>query len=689
MNLRKKWFGIAAIIVIVFIAINFSGCQKANESDNNSETNNPTITINRSYKTEIPISRDITAVKYIDFSNDYIVLVGETAAGQNLYVLNLNGDTVGIANLASNEIKGLFTDGGNIGVLFAESNSENKKAIFGEQNVEINYYSNEGVLTSIKSYICSDESEYCGVVTVEDKIVCWNNSHITILGLSGDEKKISFEGSYITSLSKNLEGKLIVELYGIQENGFYYFSPESGEIKPLLKLSDDSFTNYSICFFNNRDLFLNNGSSIVEYDTDGSCSKAIEWQDLSIDGKDVRSIFKITDKKYLCASNKKVFLVASVEETVNRTILKLATIDETRVAPLVAEFNRTSKDYFIQIIEYDSKSQLRLNTELISEEAPDIIELTSITIAPSTYLLEDLVPYFEQDKDINLDDFTGNIIESMLVDGRLTSIIDSYCIQTLAARADIVGDKAWTMQNMLSVFHENKDLVYAFPCWMSPEELLLWVCNVSNGEFIDWESGTCSFDSDEFVAWLKFCKEMPTENSISEYISDYDPSVLMTVQVFQTVQWIDTITKNYMGAEITYVGFPCNDSVGCYYSKNELGLRMAISATSRNKEAAWEFIKMMFSDNWQKKVVGIPVIQQELSARLSGLILDKENNVMQSDIDNFLRLNEKTNSFLYNNTIIRDIIMESAQAYFSGEKSAEDVAAIIQSKVSIYLSEQT
>mgnify|MGYP002625663579 CR=1 FL=1 len=689
MNLRKKWCEVTAIIIMVCIMLNCSGCQKATIGGNNSEINDPKITINKSYKTEIPISKDITAVKYFDFSSDHIVLVGETVAEQNLYVLNLNGDTVGFANLGSNEIKGLFADEGNIGVLLAKSNSQENNAVSGEQNVEIDYYSYEGVLTSTKYYICSDKSEYYGVVAVEDKIVGWDNSHITILSPGRAEEKISFEGSYISSLSKSLEGKLVVELYGMQENGFYYLSLESGKIKPILKLFDDSVFNYSICYSNNEELFINDGRSIVEYDADGSYSKVVEWEALNVDGKDVRSIFKITDKKFLCASNKKIFLAGSVEETVNRTILRLATVDKTRVAPLVAEFNRNSKDYFIQIIEYDPNSQLRLNTELISEDAPDIIELTSITIPPNTYLLEDLVPYFEQDIDINLDDFTGNIIESMLVDGRLTSIIDSYCIQTLAARADIVGDKAWTMQNMLSVFHENKDLVYAFPCWMSPEELLLWVCNVSNGEFIEWESGTCSFDSDEFVAWLKFCKEMPTENSISEYISDYDPSVLMTVQVFQTVQWIDTITKNYMGSEIRYVGFPCNDSVGSYYSKNELGLRMAISATSRNKEAAWEFIKMMFSDNWQKRIVGIPVIQQELSARLSELISDKENNVMQSDIDKFLRLNEKTNSFLYNNTVIRDIIMESAQAYFSGEKSAEDVAAIIQSKVSIYLSEQT
>ena len=39
-------------------------------------------------------------------------------------------------------------------------------------------------------------------------------------------------------------------------------------------------------------------------------------------------------------------------------------------------------------------------------------------------------------------------------------------------------------------------------------------------------------------------------------------------------------------------------------------------------------------------------------------------------------------------TSIYEIVSEQAQAYFAGQKSAQDVARLIQSKVTIYVNEQ-
>ena len=41
-----------------------------------------------------------------------------------------------------------------------------------------------------------------------------------------------------------------------------------------------------------------------------------------------------------------------------------------------------------------------------------------------------------------------------------------------------------------------------------------------------------------------------------------------------------------------------------------------------------------------------------------------------------------------NDDSIYNIVSEQAQAYFSGQKSARDVANLIQSKVTIYVNEQ-
>lgn len=42
-----------------------------------------------------------------------------------------------------------------------------------------------------------------------------------------------------------------------------------------------------------------------------------------------------------------------------------------------------------------------------------------------------------------------------------------------------------------------------------------------------------------------------------------------------------------------------------------------------------------------------------------------------------------------NNTVITDIVLEEAQSYFAGDKSAQDVAGVIQNRVTTYISEQS
>ena len=65
-----------------------------------------------------------------------------------------------------------------------------------------------------------------------------------------------------------------------------------------------------------------------------------------------------------------------------------------------------------------------------------------------------------------------------------------------------------------------------------------------------------------------------------------------------------------------------------------------------------------------------------------------EKPLTDEEIRDCWELINGTETYLREDMIISKIIIEEAESYFSGEKSAEEAAKIIQSKVSLYLQEQ-
>ena len=57
------------------------------------------------------------------------------------------------------------------------------------------------------------------------------------------------------------------------------------------------------------------------------------------------------------------------------------------------------------------------------------------------------------------------------------------------------------------------------------------------------------------------------------------------------------------------------------------------------------------------------------------------------DIERVLSYIESVTNTYGNQSDISDIVMEEAASYFSGQKSAQDVAAVIQSRAQIYVDE--
>ncbi|MBR5066621.1 MAG: hypothetical protein IKX08_03130, partial [Lachnospiraceae bacterium] len=140
---------------------------------------------------------------------------------------------------------------------------------------------------------------------------------------------------------------------------------------------------------------------------------------------------------------------------------------------------------------------------------------------------------------------------------------------------------------------------------------------------------------------------------------------------------------------------------------------IGISNKSKHKEAAWEFIKTCFEhDYYEKMGWGIPSVEKELDEKAAKatehqFYIDDDGNKVITDETYWLVDHEETiepltkeevaklKDFvvnvegLYNwDEELNNIVDEETQPYFEGQKSAEEVAAIIQSRLQIYINEK-
>ena len=141
-----------------------------------------------------------------------------------------------------------------------------------------------------------------------------------------------------------------------------------------------------------------------------------------------------------------------------------------------------------------------------------------------------------------------------------------------------------------------------------------------------------------------------------------------------------------------FVGLPLSEGVGGIFLNN---LRFAISSQSDKKEAAWEFVRSILNSENQQAAQYFPVVQKELDVQINtalteqfitkgGMIvkLNKTDEVM------LRHLIEQTKTLACDDDVVWDIIHEEASMYFVGDRTVEETARVIQSRLNIYVSEQ-
>lgn len=387
-----------------------------------------------------------------------------------------------------------------------------------------------------------------------------------------------------------------------------------------------------------------------------------------------------------------VFLERVSKSTVAEKIVLTLACNTNSVAinAAVSDFNKYNDEYKIEIIDYNEiypdQALTRFDMDIAQGNAADIICLSGLSY--ETYaekgLLQDLYTLIENDDTINTDDFWAEPLSAMEYKEHLYRISPSFSLVTMIALNSVVGDiSSWDINSFISTYSNMPEETLAFYS-QSKSEILYYFLFHTMGQFVDYENGNSTFDSEEFISLLEFINTFK-EDALSNYaITESEAlkeQIVMAIELFINDFESYQSARNVFGDDMICIGFPTNIGSGTQlYVTNTVG----ISAQSEYIDIAWEFVKSLITNSQYNNRGGFSFLKSKLQTQIEQVDRDiVTDESIQSVIELVNTISQSTN---YNETIL-GIIIEDSASYFNGDKTAAEVASIIQNRISIYLSE--
>lgn len=474
--------------------------------------------------------------------------------------------------------------------------------------------------------------------------------------------------------------------------------------------------------------------------------KVLDFQRSMITPSEIYSITEITEGKFLMTGIKNssgsryisLLTVRPDDYKPNKTTVKAMVGQyDYDVIELVNEYSRSNDEFTVEIQSYSDMDEVR--NAMLSGDTPDFISYgysdDSCRYANMGAFC-DMYELSEQYGGFKKEDILDNIIEGFETNGHLYSISDSFMTETLIANSEVLSKEHsyWTLEDMVKTIGEIPEDMYITDVFSymfdSPESLFTYIAVNNSKQWIDYENGSCSFDNPKFVEFIKMCHNSADKMKIYEewwnmneefvandwegyeFFYNEQQRMLMnkkTLFKYERISSIFDITSMYRddifnGAEtvakrlgsddITVLGFPSQERAGCFWSQTIY----SIPVNGKCVEGGWDFLNYIMSEDTMlsdhiasfdklatRKDAFDAILErnrqfEENVHKLDDPLTDETIAIVKEFVSHLTTL--KVTNPLY------DVFSEEFLRYENGEITAEECAEHIQSRASIYVSEQ-
>ncbi len=320
----------------------------------------------------------------------------------------------------------------------------------------------------------------------------------------------------------------------------------------------------------------------------------------------------------------------------------------------VYNFNKANEEYRIVIKDYTANVDYSENSEYTYEDAvaklngdiaagnvPDILicnEQLPFDSYASKGLFENLYKFMEADETTKPEMFEQNVLKAYETGGKLYRISPSYSVVTIAGKPEVLGEayNNWNMESFMKLADSLPEDVSMFQDFTRDDMLNMFVRYMYD-DFVNTETGMCSFDDGRFEMILEFVNKLSTEsfwNSINydelppnfweerENAFANNKVVLSQTYLSSFYDITSMVNYTYKTLDFEFVGFPTE---GGSAAITDDGQSLAISSKSKLKDGAWEFIKSLLAEEYQESLgYNFPIRTSSLEKAMEKALKDAE-----------------------------------------------------------------
>lgn len=421
-------------------------------------------------------------------------------------------------------------------------------------------------------------------------------------------------------------------------------------------------------------------------------AELFDWSEPGIVSPGYTNLYELGDGSWLLFYRGQTSLELLEEKLLppKNTLTLLTDLPRAELYTILNDFNRTSEEYRVEVIQFgeDGLTAELLRTQLIAGEGPDIFAFydRSSLADLGANSFEDLLVYLDADAEYGRDTLVPELLEAMCAQDKLDWLPYSFGISTFTAPSAYLPEPGFSFDEAKQA--AAKAGLPLFPGWMTRDILWGWMSDFAVGQYMDLETGTCSFDSEDYISLLEECAAAAAEFG-SDSAALYNS--LLQFELLQNLIRVSTISDNYGGA-YAFVGAPNETTNGSMFSPD---LCFAISSASGNKDAAWQLVRSCLSDEHQQmNLTNFPASASVLDAMIDDAVengvhyYEYEYELDEADAAKLRGLISETQTVQDAYPAMLNIMAEDAAQFFAGQITAEQAAAYTQNRVSTWLAEQ-
>lgn len=519
------------------------------------------------------------------------------------------------------------------------------------------------------------------------------------------------------------DGEHTISIYDLEDN----------QIADL-KLSTKSQSMFITDGLTDTQKYIVLDTTVYEYDVDSKqLTELFTYEDVGLElgvfntGKLIateQNVFYVIKKTAETEDGGRTYDWVRISESDNisqKEVLTIAVSEQnSSLKEAVTVFNQVSEQYKVVVKVYETDSENNpsalLQADIAAGNIPDMIAVDTIDLDAmiNNGLVCDLSDLLEKDPELSKNDFIGKSLDIYTRGDELYALPQCLCVTALTGKQKILdGRDKWTMKEFEEYVHSLPN-EKAATMGISRSFMLQIVMEQYMSQFVDWQNKTCSFDSGEFVDLLQFINMYPeealnVENDVEKLVEMFQSDEIILYPNGITTAFDYQFMKSLWGEDVSYIGFPSATGNGIQLMNTSTAY--VITENSSHKEEMWQIIKHIVTNpnlataglpayqplfdkacedamkkNMEKSEDGTMIEKPAMEMEMAGIKIDIFAST-EEDISMLKGLFEQAEPVKESSPVIRNIIQEEVWGYFNGQKDVNDVADVIQNRVSIYLNE--